>query len=263
MTSHDLSAVDKLRLQAGWNQRKSDWQRLLDYQPEGCFVACAHDEIVGTVTTTSYDTTLAWIGMMLVHTAHRRQGIATMLMRRAMDFLQKNVVTCIKLDATPDGEHVYRKLGFQPEWTFHRWTRSPEQTPVFTQQPQSRFEYADLDATAFGVDRRRWLQSVAKDSWWISQGDAFGMVRPGVNATYLGPIVAPDHTIASELVSALLLRCAGAVIWDIPSPNVAAEKLAHAHGFAPVRKLTRMWLGSNIVKPDLQRQFAMVDPATG
>ena len=93
MTEDDLRAADRLRDVAGWNQRLSDWSRLLRYQPDGCFVAVANEQVAGTVTTTCYRDTpgepsLAWIGMMLVHPGFRRQGIGTQLMNRALEFLE-------------------------------------------------------------------------------------------------------------------------------------------------------------------------------
>ena len=84
------------------------------------FVALMDDDLVGTITTTSYGTELAWIGMMLVHPDFRRRGIATALMKAGLDYLRGGGVRCMKLDATPAGQPVYEKLGFQPEWSIER-----------------------------------------------------------------------------------------------------------------------------------------------
>ncbi|MCP4512974.1 MAG: GNAT family N-acetyltransferase, partial [Fuerstiella sp.] len=121
MREDDLADADRLRAVAGWNQMPADWLRILRYQPDGCFVATISDAVVGTVTTTSYPhhvaigepVPLAWIGMMLVHPDQRRKGIASALMRRSVDYLNESGVQCIKLDATPVGEPVYARLGFQ------------------------------------------------------------------------------------------------------------------------------------------------------
>jgi len=116
MSEADLAAADELRRLAGWNQKPRDWQRLLAFEPRGCFVALRNGAVVGTVTTTVYGTALAWIGMMLVHPEHRRTGIATRLMNRALEYLNHRKVSGVKLDATPAGQPVYEKLGFVPEW---------------------------------------------------------------------------------------------------------------------------------------------------
>ena len=65
----DLVAADRLRDQAGWNQTAEEWQRLLAWQPGGCFVAEDHDgQVNGTVTTTPSPgaPSSAWVGMVLV-----------------------------------------------------------------------------------------------------------------------------------------------------------------------------------------------------
>ncbi len=112
MTEADVPRCDVLRGLAGWNQLRQDWLRFIRWEPKGCFVAEAGDQILGTVTTTSYGTALAWIGMMLVHPEHRRKGIATQLMEKAVDYLKGQGVHCIRLDATPAGLPLYEKMGF-------------------------------------------------------------------------------------------------------------------------------------------------------
>ena len=100
LCADDLAAVDQLRADLGWNQTILDWERLLAFSPEGCFVAEQNGGIVGTCTTVSYGNALAWIGMMMVHPAIRGQGIGKALLRRCVDHLRGGGVRCIKLDAT-------------------------------------------------------------------------------------------------------------------------------------------------------------------
>ena len=130
MTEGDLAAVDELRRLAGWNQTPEDWRRLLELEPQGCFLAELDNELAGTVTTTAYGQAVAWIGMMLVHPKHRRQGIATLMMRQAIEYLRRRAVRLIGLDATPAGYPLYEKLGFVPEWTL---TRSLNPNPNLNQ----------------------------------------------------------------------------------------------------------------------------------
>src|SRR5436190_22480309 len=111
MTGLDLPAADALRREVGWNQKPQDWRRLLRLEPNGCFLAMHKGFLAGTVTTTTYGTALAWIGMMLVHPDHRRMGIATRLINRALEYLKEREVRCVKLDATPAGQPLYEQLG--------------------------------------------------------------------------------------------------------------------------------------------------------
>ena len=266
----DLPEADGLRAAAGWNQLTSDWQRILRYESQGCFVAESQGQIVGTVTTTPYDYTLAWIGMMLVHPDFRRQGIASALMRQALKFLQHQNVSCIKLDATPAGRPVYERLGFQSEWVFHRWHRffnagtanKTDLRPVSFSDDVSD-DLRTLDTQAFGADRMRWLQLLSADSTIIACSDAFGMLRAGQMASYLGPVTAASSTSAADVIDRLLMHRSGDVFWDIPAPNEPATRIARSLGFRPVRDLTRMWLGTRTVTPEYQWQFALTDPGTG
>ncbi len=67
---------------------------------------------------------------MLVHEDFRRRGIATELMNAGLDYLGKHNVGCIKLDATPAGQPVYERLGFDAQWSFRRWVRDQDEFAI-------------------------------------------------------------------------------------------------------------------------------------
>ena len=266
MKSGDLVAADSLRNLAGWNQTATDWNRILNYQPNGCFVAVNADRIVGTVTTTCYGRKLAWIGMMLVHPDFRRRGIGTALMERALDFLTAQQIECVKLDATPAGRPVYERLGFKAEWSFHRWqglglADSPVES--ISNVNGSSVQSFDEPESVFGACRELWLQALAVDSTVERTAGGFGMLRTGSRATYLGPVSAQSCSVAESLIGTLLRQTSGPVFWDIPSPNEDALLTATALGFQPTRELTRMWTGKTLNSPDLSKQYALSDPGMG
>ena len=283
MAAADVDAAMRLSTDAGWNQTRADWLRLLTWQPGGCAVACCDDVVVGTVTTTAYGDQLGWIGMMLVDPQYRRRGIATALMKAAIDYLHKIDVACIKLDATPEGELVYRRLGFEPEWPFQRWMREGDGGNGQLDACLQTYSQLATDLIAFGVDRTDWLQRLAQDSRVVSvnavsqssvdaqAGSArpasaqtsFGMIRSGANAAYLGPVTAADVNSAEAVIRRLLQDVPGKVIWDMPSPNTAGVELCRKLGFQPVRNLLRMWTGRSLLCPDISMQFGFSDPGTG
>lgn len=266
MTEGDLPAANELRQLTGWNQTLEDWRRLLSLEPEGCFVAAEHGDVVGTVTTTTYGKSLAWIGMMLVHPDYRRRGIATDLMQRALQYLQARGISCVKLDATPAGRPVYEKLGFVPEWTLTRWQGA------FASQGSDARELTEadwpamekIDTVAFGVPRGRVIRRLAEGNRamlvWPAQGEVlgYGMLRSGANSDYLGPVVGN----ALPLLAALL-RTARTPFWDVPDDNEPANAAAKQFGFKPLRPLTRMRLGPNLVRSDPCAQWAIADPSVG
>ena len=276
MRAADLPRADELRKIAGWNQRPADWQRFLELSPEGCFVAEVNDAIAGTVTTIQYRREVAWIGMLLVAPQSRGGGIGKALLMRAVEHLQKEKIASIKLDATPLGEELYRKMGFKDEWSLTRYkaviTGSSDERTGKVQDLTARDTTGaiDLDAEAFGVQRGESLHllvSSAEHAVGVTEhGEfrAFGLVRPGSAADYLGPVVARNWRAAMEVILELARRSIGRpVYWDIPAPNKSALSLAEKLGFAPERPLLRMYLGRNDHPGDVTKYFGIADPSLG
>jgi GNAT superfamily N-acetyltransferase len=279
MTKADLATADELRRLAGWNQKPRDWERLLNLEPRGCFVALRNGNVVGTVTTTVYATALAWIGMMLVHPDHRRMGVATQLMHCALEYLKQRQVQCVKLDATPAGQPVYEKLGFVSESRLQRWQRAKQcaavtadHNPMRTRELQER-DWAvveDIDAAAIGARRSELLRRLALESRrvliWPATGEVcgFGFMRSGADSDYLGPLVCLTvDAFASLLPDLLSAAICSSVTWDIPHLNEAAKAAAQAFAFKPVRALTRMRLGTPAHPLQHDSLFGIADPAVG
>lgn len=263
MTEEDIPLGLQLGEMSGWNQLPADWLRIYQYQPDGCFVGMVDGTPVATISTTTYGRELAWIGMMLVHPDYRRRGVATALMRHAVNWLELRGVRCIKLDATPAGATVYEQLGFQREWDFQRYAGTGTAPEGNLNGEKVPFVVPELDATAFGVDRSARLLRLAEDSWVAQLEDDFGMLRPGRLAGYVGPVIARTPQAAEELLIQLLSRARGTVFWDVPEPNPQALSIVNRLGFHPVRPLTRMWYGDQLVSGRLELQYGVASPATG
>lgn len=279
MTQADVPAADRLRERAGWNQTAQDWHRFLDFEPDGCFVATEEGQVRGTVTTLRYGVDLAWIGMMLVDPDYRRRGIGTRLMQRALKHLQGCGVRTIKLDATPAGQPLYERLGFMVESNLARWHRPPRAdaspanarpgtTRVLEEQDWPAIEA--LDQAAFGVRRVRFLRALADAGkgarvWPAAGGiSGWGFLRGGSQADYLGPVECQLEHAASILISTLLTGSDHrAVFWDIPDGNMTSKKIAENSGFAPVRPLARMRLGTPLRVGAPETLYAISCPATG
>ncbi len=260
MTAEDLPFAASLSELAGWNQTPADWQRFVKCDPEGCFIAEWNGARAGTATTTCYGTDLAWIGMVLVLPECRRHGIGKALLNRCIEQLQRRGIRSIKLDATPLGKKLYDTLGFRDEWTLTRW-ETPGLTVPFPGQRNGRVatwseaglkRIAEIDQQAFGVSRQRMLGLTADQSkLWFHAGedgmlDGHALLRPGLRANYLGPVVATSPEAGEELIRLAISKTANQPIyWDIPDHNASAVALARRLGFSSQRQLTRMYLGGN------------------
>jgi GNAT superfamily N-acetyltransferase len=278
LTRADVPFADSLRALAGWNQTLADWERFLASAPDGCFLAEWDGAPAGTATTTVYGSTLAWIGMVLVHPEYRRRGIGRALLQHCLEHLRQRGVRCIKLDATPLGRTVYRGLGFQDEWTLARWVGGPVGAqPSQVEAGLRPWRATDasfveqLDAAAFGITRRRLLTTLAQQSLsaWVCEPETdcpagYGLLRPGSQALYLGPVVASSPEVGLRLAQGLLAESQGqTVFWDIPDDNAAAVSFARQQGFRLQRPLTRMFLGENLAVGQPNQQFAIAGPEIG
>jgi predicted N-acetyltransferase YhbS len=218
---------------------------------------------------------LAWIGMVLVDPESRKQGIGRQLLLTCLDHLRGQGIRCIKLDATPAGQVVYEKLGFEVEWSLARWMRPATQTRCTAKaSPLRKSDWSEierLDREAFGADRSALLRRLASDSAhsliYRDEGgtmSGYGFLRGGINADYLGPIVIETgDSEGSVIAHTLIAETSRQLFWDIPDHCREAVALAKEHGFTIQRPFTRMYLGSNTTPGEPEKIWAISDPATG
>jgi GNAT superfamily N-acetyltransferase len=283
MTSADIPAGMRLKEIAGWNQSAADWHRFLESSPHGCFVAEIHRQVCGTVTTMPFQDRFAWIGMVLVHPDYRGRGLGTRLLERAIEHLDELKLPTLKLDATPQGQPLYEKLGFQPEYEIGRWTR--RQAPSIHPKPSAIVRHDGVerpspellgrictaDREMFGADRTVLLESLHRDAPDFTQavvdaglvtGYSFG--RRGSFADHLGPWMAIDEGIARQLLRAFLSNSSRDVqIVDCVTAHPAASDLLRSAGFTYTRPLVRMYRGSNAHPGRPERLCAIVGPEFG
>ncbi|MDC0275453.1 GNAT family N-acetyltransferase [Verrucomicrobiales bacterium] len=262
----DFPFAQTVRKIAGWNQTDTDWRRLVEHAPEGCFLIEHDGKPAGTATTTSYGTDLAWIGMVLVHPEFRRLGLATALLNHCLNYLLvEKKVRCVKLDATPDGQKVYEKLGFQVEYGLARWERNSEPFDENPNRGQIEIPSYKLDHIAFGADRSKFLdQMLQNSSRSISIDECFGTIREGMSAAYLGPVISDDRKIGERIISDLISTSPSShIFWDIFDDNPDAIRLAESLGFIKQRKLIRMWTGDSNLADRPEFQWAIGGPETG
>lgn len=298
MTPEDIAFGMRLKEQARWNQIEADWRRLIEYEPQGVFVAelagCSGSlsgsraTPVGTASAIRYGTRFGWIGMILVSPEFRRRGIATRLIGRCIEYLHGREVETIKLDATPAGRDVYLRLGFRDEWRLARFEgaaclsrdTAAEGDPAGLVEPMRAVdldEVAAFDAPGFGADRSRVLARYLAD--WPEacrvlrrRGRIAGycLARRGACADQVGPCVASapgdDLALMTASMGAMSPDSEGAgrrVIADVVTENGWARQLVEALGFAEQRRFTRMALGPNCYRGDFSSTLLIAGPELG
>jgi RimJ/RimL family protein N-acetyltransferase len=241
---------------AGWNQTQEDWEMVLRLDPLGCFAIEADHRVAATTTLLCYGNRLAWIGMVLTRPEYRRRGFARRLMESALKRAEEFKIESVKLDATPQGQPLYEKLGFKTEQIIERWFHQGKKPDLSiqpgTSSPQSSPPYSlEMDMEAFGADRSTLLQILAlRNSPHTIEG-AYCFSRNGARARYLGPCVAQTAKAAGLVIEHTLRASSqSGWFWDLLSTNKNAMRLAEELGFAPQRRLERMVLGSTLPKND-------------
>ncbi len=255
MTALDLPGALALSQSVGWKTEMRDWQRVLYWSPEGCFVLEETGRgIIGTVTTTPYGTTLAWIGLMIVAPDRQRQGLGRQLMRAALDHLIARSVQRIMLDATDLGRPLYRALGFRELYKIERW-KGKASTYIGPRARRMRSEdvpaVIDLDTRLFGLDRRHILIRLLEEAptlAWVDDEhgtlNGFLLGRPSAGEIYLGPWMAWDSASAERLLRTALEQVQGQIVSiNIPDSNGRALILAENHNLRRAWHCTRMIYG--------------------
>jgi GNAT superfamily N-acetyltransferase len=253
----DIPQAMQLKEAAGWNQTEEDWRRVLELEPEGCFGIEREGRLVATTTAICYGRELAWIGMVLTDPGFRGQGLASQLMRRALEFLDGRRVECVKLDATDMGRSLYQKFGFVDECPSERWVRAA--APAAPVALGSYECDAAMDLRAFGADRRDLLARLAAGESASIPGSGYAMGRPGSKAAFFGPCIATSLEAARSFAEWFIARhAAEPVYWDLLPDNPEAMSLAGQLGFERVRQLTRMARGeTRTLQQDIRQVYAI------
>jgi GNAT superfamily N-acetyltransferase len=277
LSAAELPDAEALVREAGWNQVAADWEI---FRALGTvFVARASNRVVATAAILPYGQ-FAWISMVLVAGEQRRRNLGTRLLKRCIDALREQGRVPV-LDATPAGRPLYRALGFEETWGYHRLARGnasplPEHSDTAGStivRPIADADWPTLcayDAACFGADRSALLQRLrgrlpAAELIAERHGRVAGLLlgRNGRTASQIGPLVAEDDDVALALLARALPAIKGTVYVDFADSKTTLRDWLAKCGFSAQRPLTRMQLGRSAGFDDETRTFAVVGPEFG
>ena len=287
MRLQDIPAGLHLCRLSGWNQVDEDWRAFLESPAGGGWVVEEAGAVLGTVTFLRYDEAFAWLAMMLVDPACRRSGIGTQLMDAALESLAGDA--CVRLDASRDGEPLYRRFGFVTEFELERASvvAGPEFPPplqasdaaVRPMQEDELPKVFSWDRMVFGAGREALLASFRRRApqlaWtaWDGGGLAgYTFGRPGHLYPQLGPVSATNEAVARDLVATCLSGQTGRIAADVPVGKRGWVEWLRAAGFRTERPFLRMRRGrctsrpgAGYIRPGLspEREFAIAGPEFG
>lgn len=274
LTINDVKEAIALSRCASWNQVEKDWYTMLDMNPGGSIAAIKDGKIVGTTCTINYKNGFSFIAMVLVHPDHQRQGIAKMLLDKAMELLKNE--TTIKLDATARGRELYTKLGFVDECSLTRLVHTGsdfkyKKTAASIIRENEIDEIIATDITVFDGERsilfKNMLHQYPSHGFCIKEDEVikgYCLGRKGYYMNHLGPLVAENEMMARQLVSLYIRKNKGCPVFiDVFDDNQEWKKWLIENDFIEQRKFIRMVYGEDNHKGNIQKQFSITGPEFG
>lgn len=203
------------------------------------------DEKILAIGTSIFHRQSAWVAHIIVGKDFRNQGIGTLITDALIKDIIERKFKTIQLVATPIGEPIYRKLGFQKdiEYAFVKnGTNTSEPNNILQSQPEYFDEIISLDSHASGEDRTELLTPQLKEAKVIlDDRKVSGFYMPSLGE---GLIVASNAEAGVKLMQ--FKHSKDFKYAAIPRPNDAALKFLHNHGYIEFRVGIRMWYGEKL-----------------
>jgi len=269
----------KLSNAEGWNQTENDWKLFIEDPENVCMVAECDNQIIGTTTTINYSNQVAWIGMVLVDKEYRGQGISKSLLTNIF----KKLESCksVKLDATPEGQKVYKKLDFKEEYLIARMVNTSMNDLLFDDdnneilpEPIQRKhiqEIIALDEIIFGANRTQLIKFLVREypdkAVLVKRNNritGFALGRDGNKYRHIGPVAASNTGDAKILITKVLKENTNqAVVVDVPCDKEDLLTWLNSIGFIKQRYFTRMYKKENILPGITGKQYLICGPEFG
>jgi len=255
MTSDDFDFTLRMTDSEKWGYLRADFERHIESDPDGCFIARSGDKYIGMLTTTSYGS-YAFLGGLIVPEEFRGRGIATKLMLHGIEYLKTEGVISIELDGVFPAVPLYRRLGFEDKYLSLRFYRNLK-TGADDSIPPTPYSINDIlkyDKEKTGLDRGRLLRVMSEqlpDSVFVEkQPGAFGysIVKPCAgDLSMIGPMVCDNIRIAEILLKSAIRKFGRRVLLlGVPELNNTFVKLLLHNGFKYSPPVLRMYLGEPI-----------------
>ena len=250
LATEDVRSCLELSEGAGWNQTGEDWLFQLCVGT-GTGLKTGGGELIATGVVLRADEDIGWIAMVLVSRAWRRKGLGRHVMER---IIANSPYRHLALDATEIGRSLYESLGFRPMEEIVRYRLS---------RNVGRTRYPVTSIVRVGTPFRGVAERLAgrSDVTGLQTGSACALVRPGLTAIHVGPLVGGSEADAESLMRALLSESEGDLLLDVPARAGTFCRRLERLGFQAERAFTRMSRGRAYLA--LPGTFATAGPEYG
>lgn len=267
LRQQDLTAADEV-LRAAFAHADSfrfQLERCLEIQRDAFWVAEWRGEIAGMVGVVHYGP-MAYVGFMAVSPDRQRLGIGGALMEHLIQDSDRRGCPTLLLEATDEGEPLYRRLGFELTAVSVDFRRNDPERPLSLPclaPPVDFRTLAEIDRHLFCADRGALLQRLYHEqpscALLAPRGDGYLIAQ----ARLLGPWMAADEEAAEALITASLeLPCCPPRV-VIPEENRHGRELVSRYGFSEVRRMAHMRRGAPSPGRFRAHTYGMAGPAFG
>ena len=275
MRLDDIEYALTLSNAEGWNQTEKDWRLFIRSSQNVCMLAECGKKIIGTTTAINYSNQLAWIGMVLVAKEYRGQGVSKLLLTNILEKLES--FKSIKLDATPEGQRVYKKFDFKDEYLITRMATtsmkslSSDDDALESIQVEDIDEIIVLDELVFGANRTQLIESLIKEyprkAWALKRNNSiagFALGREGNKYHQVGPVFASNSNDVKLLIGKALKDLAQQpVVVDVLCDKEDLINWLNSIGFMTQRHFVRMYRKENPFPGFINKQYLICGPEFG
>lgn len=239
-TAADLTLLPPLQPE-GWADITPSFKYYINSQYCSPIKVVEDETIIGLGTTIShYDT--VWLAGIIVHPQHRNKGLGKIITQYLVDSVNNQQYKTIYLIATPMGEPVYTKLGFEIEGEqilYKGETKLFDISPnIIPFEEKYRNKVYELDALIHGENRQKRLdEHINNGQLYIQNYTIEGLYMPTMGE---GHIIAKSKNAGLELMKLRVHTFDNAAI---PGDNEIANTIIQEWGFTQSRIAKRMRLG--------------------
>ena len=274
MSINDLEFALNMTAHEGWNSTKSDFEEILQFNPEGSFIGEVDGEPIGTVCTVSYGE-FGFIGYLIVQNMYRGQNFGKKLMKIAMKHLLNRGTKSILLDGVPQAVSFYEQLGLRKIAKSLRLKATlTGQSSEYVRQmiPEDLDKISVFDTRHFGGSRKNFLEmrflmfpEYCKVLEINDEIQGFIMGSKSGNSIRVGPWVMNNHSPkGNDLLLAMAESAKGnSLKLGVLESNIEALSVLWNHGFKESSHSWRMLYGEDTEATKSNHLYAIFHPARG
>jgi ribosomal protein S18 acetylase RimI-like enzyme len=243
MQPEDLAFAVDCTASEGWQSEDyATFEGFFVHDPQGCFLAEQAGQPVGICVATTYEKS-GFVGELVVHPNKRGQGVGTVLLNHAVNYLWSLGVKTIYLDGVVKAIPLYERNGFRKVCRSLRFFGSLPGRMHTDVRPMEEADLAavcSFDMQAFGEDRgyflaRRWQLYPELCKVMIENGKLTGYITGRRNQSWAaaGPWVAVEGASNPQyLLESLACQVEGATLSiGVLESNRVAVELVRSMGF--------------------------------